>query len=265
MELLKVVADGFKLCVDNFTISFVPTGNKTIADKEFELKEIAEGLYIYIYNTLGIIGKNASGKTTTVELLAVVYDIFSNYRIKNSINIFKFIDKTVKLDVTFHHQGVIYRYLVELVKDIKSVDDSVILLKNERLYKRIYKKAHLKNIFEYDKFEEVKKDVILPEDTSMIYSLLKEIELRGIYCPSDDLMYINYANAFNIYKMLDNNLSIITSLLKMLDEHLENIEMLNDNKYRIIYTNKTKKKFLIMNCMKYFQVEQQKDLDFLRL
>lgn len=48
MELLKVVADGFKLCVDNFTISFVPTGNKTIADKEFELKEIAEGLYIYI-------------------------------------------------------------------------------------------------------------------------------------------------------------------------------------------------------------------------
>lgn len=133
------------------------------------------------------------------------------------------------------------------------------------MYKRIYKKAHLKNIFEYDKFEEVKKDVILPEDTSMIYSLLKEIELRGIYCPSDDLMYINYANAFNIYKMLDNNLSIITSLLKMFDEHLENIEMLNDNKYRIIYTNKTKKKFLIMNCMKYFQVEQQKDLDFLRL
>jgi len=54
-------------------------------------------------------------------------------------------------------------------------------------------------------------------------------------------MYRNYANAFNIYKMLDNNLGIITSLLKMFDEHLENIEMLNDNKYRIIYTNKTKK------------------------
>ena len=39
MELLKVVTSGFKLCVDNFTISFVPTGNKTVADKEFELKE----------------------------------------------------------------------------------------------------------------------------------------------------------------------------------------------------------------------------------
>ena len=40
MKLLKVVANNFKLCDKDFTISFVPTGNKTIADKEFELQEI---------------------------------------------------------------------------------------------------------------------------------------------------------------------------------------------------------------------------------
>ena len=36
MKLLRVVASNFKLCEENFTISFVPTGNKTAADKEFE-------------------------------------------------------------------------------------------------------------------------------------------------------------------------------------------------------------------------------------
>ena len=86
MKLLRVVANNFKLCEENFTISFVPTGNKTAADKEFELQEIADDLYVF--STLGIIGKNASGKTTVVELLSIIYDIFSNiipgyYTIKN--------------------------------------------------------------------------------------------------------------------------------------------------------------------------------------
>ena len=35
MKLLRVVANNFKLCEKNFTISFVPTGNKTVTDKEF--------------------------------------------------------------------------------------------------------------------------------------------------------------------------------------------------------------------------------------
>ena len=51
MKLLKVVANKFKLCDKDFTISFVPTGNKTVADKEFELQEIAEDLYVF--STLG--------------------------------------------------------------------------------------------------------------------------------------------------------------------------------------------------------------------
>lgn len=71
MKLLRVVANNFKLWDKNFTINFIPTGNKTIADKEFELQEIAEDLYVF--KALGIIGKNASGKTTAVELLMKKY------------------------------------------------------------------------------------------------------------------------------------------------------------------------------------------------
>ena len=239
MKLLRVVANNFKLCGKNFTISFIPKGNKTMADKEFELQEIAEDLYVF--NTLGIIGKNASGKTTAVELLSVVYDIFSNYRIKSSEKVFKFIDNTVNLDITFFHEGSVYRYITDLVKNINSVDNTSVFFKNEKLYKRVYKKAHAKNLFEFDKFEEVLKELLLPEDTSMIYSLLKEIGLRGIYCSSDDDMYRDYASAFNVYKLLNNNLKVVASLLKMFDEHLKDIKMINENKYKILYSNKNEK------------------------
>ena len=235
MKLLKIVANNFKLCDKNFTISFVPTGNKTAIDKEFELQEIAEDLYVF--NTLGIIGKNASGKTTAVELLSVIYDIFSYFRINSSKNIFRFIEKDINLDITFYHEGVVYRYITDLHKNSNSVDDTSVFFKNEKLYKREYKKAHSKNLFDYTKFEEETKSTELPKDTSILYLLLKDISLRGIYCSSDDYMYRNYAKAFNIYNLLDNNLAIITSLLKMFDEHLENIKMINENKYKIIYTN----------------------------
>lgn len=239
MKLLRVVASNFKLCEKNFTISFVPAGNKTADDKEFELQEIADDLFVF--STLGIIGKNASGKTTVVELLSIIYDIFSNYRINNSKHIFKFIDKPLSLDVTFYHNGIIYRYVTDLYKNTNSVDNTLVFFKNEKLYKRVYKKAHVRELFNYEKFEEVNLDVKLPEDTSMIYLLLKDIKLRGIYCPSDDYMYRDYASVFNVYKHFDNNFAIMTSLLKMFDEHLDNIKMLNENKYKIIYKNGSNK------------------------
>ena len=110
-KLLKVVSSNFKLCGDNFTISLVPIANKTEEDKEYELNNIYENLYTF--TTIGIVEKNASGKTTAVELIDVVYEILSNFRIRNRVNLFK-TSKNTKLTIYFYYDNYLYKYLTEL-------------------------------------------------------------------------------------------------------------------------------------------------------
>ena len=65
--LLRVKASHFKNCQDDTVIDLVAKSKKTTEDKEYELQEIAEGLYVYSIGAF--VGKNASGKTTALELL----------------------------------------------------------------------------------------------------------------------------------------------------------------------------------------------------
>lgn len=239
MKILKITANNFKLCEDDFTICFVPDGNKTVADKEFELSEIDENLYTF--TTLGVIGKNASGKTSVVDLLAIVYDIFSFFRIKNTSKLVCMWNKKINLDITFYDEGFIYRYITDLVPDSDTVSKNV-LFENERLFKREYYKTYsnIKGLFDYDKFEKIDtSNFYLPADTSILYSVLKEIKLRGLYFSSEDITYSDYSSSFDIYKMIVGKHKIIEAILKMFDEHLENIEMINENKFKIRYSNKT--------------------------
>ena len=237
MKILKVVANNFKLCEKDFTISFVPEANKTLDDKEFELHEIDENLFVY--TTLGIIGKNASGKTTAIDLLALVYDIFSFFKVKNTINMFSMWNNVVSLDVTFYHEGNLYRYITDLYPD-ESPLNNTINFKNEKLYTRVYYKTLGRQIFDYSKYVEMKINTNLPDDTSSLYEILKKIDIRGLYSSSDDLIYRFYSDTFNVYKMIDNNHKIIESILKMFDEHLDNIEMINDDKFIVYYNDKRK-------------------------
>ncbi len=237
MKILKVVANNFKLCENNMTISFIPEANKTLDDKEFELHEIDENLFVF--NTLCIIGKNASGKTTVIDLLSLVYEIFSFFRVKNTTNLFLNWNKLVNLDITFYNEGKLYRYITDLCLDDSPVNKTVIF-KNEKLFSRTYYKTISKKIFDYSKYVEIITDSKLPDDTSILYEVLKKINIKGIYSPSNDLSYRYYYETFNIYKMIDNNHKIIETILKMFDEHLDNIEMVHDDKFVVYYTDKSK-------------------------
>ena len=67
MKLLRICATNYKNCCEDFTIDLVAKSKKSSEDKEYELQEIAEDLYVF--NTVAFVGKNASGKTSAIEML----------------------------------------------------------------------------------------------------------------------------------------------------------------------------------------------------
>ena len=81
MKLLYVKAKNFKNCIEGYTIDLVAKSRKTAEDKEYELQEIAPDLYVY--NTMAFIGKNASGKTSALELLDACYSILGDFRLED--------------------------------------------------------------------------------------------------------------------------------------------------------------------------------------
>ena len=238
MKLLRVSASKFKCCEDDFTISFVPVANKTAEDKEFELNEIAENLFTF--TTMGLVGKNASGKTTVIDLLNLVYDILSYFKVKNSINLFTMWHNTVNLDITFYHEGSLYRYLTDLVPDDSPLNNTV-YFRNEKIYKRTYYKTIARQLFDFTKYDEIKINANLPEDTSVLYDILKTISIRALYSPSDDFKYELYSKIFDIYKTIDDSAEALEAILKMFDEHIDNIEMKNDDRFIVYYHNNTSK------------------------
>lgn len=233
MNLLKVVANNYKLCDKNFTISFIPEANKTAADKEFELNEIDDNLFVF--NTLGIIGKNASGKTTAAELIVLVYEILSSHRVDPNINLFVSNNKNIELDITFYHDGNLYRYMTELCLDDNSVKKNI-FFSNEKIYKRKYLMSYSKNLFDYTKYSLIENKKEFPKDISIIYEIFKDNILKGVYYSSEEQSF-DYAGAFKIYNIVGNN-KLIESTIKMFDEHINEIIPIADNKYKVYYKNK---------------------------
>lgn len=243
MKLLKVVANGYKNCEKDLTISFVPTAQKSVIDKEFELLEIDEGLYTF--STLGFIGKNASGKTTVVELLSIVYDILSFCKLdKVSSNALKFVESSFNIDITFYDNGFLYRYITDVEKTNSLVNSENInfIFSNEKIYEKQYFKTNASKIFDYESYVIKEFDSInKPDEISLLFTMFKQRDYRGIYYSCNDLENYNYNIAFNLLKIFDEKLDIIFPLIQMFDENIRNIKMLTEDKYEITFKNNLSK------------------------
>lgn len=227
MKLLYMKANHFKNAKDNFEINLVAKSKKTAEDKEYELQEIAEDLYVY--NTLAFVGKNASGKTTAVELLDCCYSILGDFRLEG-----KHYDYNgIELDMVFYHKEYLYRYTTTLQTDT-SLDNKAVFTK-QHIYKKKYFKTKLKTIFEMDDYTELTDFGELPEDTSKVFFVLKKKCTRAIYFDSFGEGVDTYGLLFKALQNYQISDDIFMNIIRIFDENIKIIEKMDDHNYKLYY------------------------------
>ena len=232
MKLLHVIANNFKNCNDSFEIDFVSKSKKTAEDKEYELQEIADDLHVY--NTMAFIGKNASGKTTAVELLDACYSILSDFRLDGK----SYSYKNVELLIDFYHDGFIYRYET-ILKNADSLASKAIFMK-QRLRKKKYYKSKVKALYNDEDFVDVEITGELPEDTSILFFVLKKKETRAIYFDS-------FGNGADTYRLIFATLkdyhirpALLAKVISIFDENIHDLQMLDDHNFKLSFCSEIK-------------------------
>lgn len=242
MKLLRVKANHFKNCYDGYTIDFVAKSRKYPEDKEYELQEIAPELHVY--NTMAFIGKNASGKTSAIDLLDCAYSILSEFRLENK----KYSYDGIELEIIFYHDDYIYRYETTLSSDKLG---NRAIFKNEKVFRKKYFKTNVKEIYNTDTFEKVQKglfplvpsqafddsigdDVLwLPDDTSRLFYILGKKETRAICFDSYEDGTDTYRLMFNALKNYDIDSDVLSRVLRVFDENIESLEMVDEKNYKL--------------------------------
>lgn len=225
MKLLKVTARNFKNCADNVTIDFVAKSRKTSEDKEYELQEIAEDLYVY--TTAAFAGKNASGKTTAIQLLDCCYSILGEFCLENKTYSYN----NINLDMYFYHEGYIYRYRALMAQGNTVTNKAVFV--NQELFKKKYMKTKLKEIY-LDKGFELQDNLgELPEDTSIVFFVLRNKATRAMYYTCDGEGRDTYGHLFMVLKKYGIDDTILERILKLFDENIHRLTMIDEHNYEL--------------------------------
>ena len=225
MKLLRVVASNFKNCCDNFTIDFIAKSRKTSEDKEYELQEIADSLHAF--NTVAFVGKNASGKTTAVDLLDCCYSILGDFCLENK----HYSYDGIKLEIVFYHNDFIYRYRTELGAGTTLSNKASFI--NQTLEQKKYNKSKLKSIYMDDDFESASSISALPEDTSIVFFVLKKKETHAAYFDCDGEGADTYQLMFKALKKYDIPLSTISHVLRIFDDSICELSMEDEHYFRL--------------------------------
>lgn len=230
MKLLRVQVSNYKNCCDNFMIDFLAKSKKTGEDKEYELQQVSDGLYVF--NTVAFIGKNASGKTSAIELLECCYSILSEFRVECKYYNYD----NVSLEIIFFHEGFIYRYRTVLKAD--SILSTRVNFTEQHIEQKKYYKTKLKSIYEDDGFEEMLNFGELPEDTSILFFVLKKKLNRAVYFNCNGLGSETYRLIFNAMKSYEISDDVLEKVIKIFDSNIQSLEMIDENRYKLVYQDK---------------------------
>lgn len=225
MKLLRVKANNFKNCVDGYCLDFVSKSKRTKEDKEYELLEVAPGLYAFA--TLAIVGKNASGKTSVLELLDACYSLLGEYRLEGK----PYSYEDVELEMTFYHEGYLYLYSA-LLGDSPSFGHKAVF-KSETLKRKKYFKNGLSSLYDLSAYKDFMDFGSLPEDTSKLFFVLGKKATRGVYFDSYGKGAETYALAFKAMEEYGLSEGILLSVLSLFDPNVKGLKRLDDSTFRL--------------------------------
>ena len=232
MKLLRVKASHFKYCQEQYTIDLVAKSRKSAEDKEYELQEIAPGLFVY--STAAFVGKNASGKSTAIELLDCCYSILGDFRLEGK----HFSYDGVQLEITFYHEGNLYRYDVTLGASASLANQANFC--DEHVYRKPYYKTNAKEIYDTEAYMELKDLGDLPDDTSVIFFVLKKKQTRAIFFDSFEDGADTYQLLFRAMKSYGIGVDILANVLRIFDENIDDLKQLDDHNYQLVFQGREK-------------------------
>ena len=232
VKLLRVIADNFKNCRNGFDINLVSVSKKTAEDKEYELQEAAEGLYVY--NTMAFVGKNASGKTSAVELLDACYSILSDFRLEDK----NFSFENVKLTMYFYHEGFVYRYSC-LLRNADTIGSKAEFT-SQQLYRKKYYKSRINDIYKDEDYQPFKISGELPDDTSIVFFVLRKKATRAIFFDSFGKGIDTYRLIFAAMKDYGINPEVLLKIIRIFDENITELSMQDEHNFKITYAGGTR-------------------------
>lgn len=241
MKILRIEADHYKnfphLCFD-----FIPKARKTEEDKTYELYESVENLYSF--NTISVVGKNSSGKTSILKLINSVYDIFELFRLEDDI--LSLAQTSSK--VVFYHNNFICSYSTTLEK--QTTIGNALSFTNEKIYKKPYHKSKISTIFEFSEAHRYlfQRD-LLPDDTSSLFHILKQRNDYATYCSDEDINHDLFHVLFTLYNQLLPQ-QYLNRILSIFDDNMDDLQEISKDLYLISYANQ--KRELSSNQLLHF-------------
>lgn len=234
VKILKSVIKNIKNFKNNcLEVSFV--NNKRVSVDEVEFNEVTEAFgTTYLLNAISFVGINAVGKTTTVELLNTVLNVYIDRSTLNHnsdrLRAYMYKNESSELENYF----LINDYIYKTVATIEEKDNKLFFA-DEWIYRKSIRKVPRAKIFDQIDFEEfINRKSIVKQMNELKLNVLKNDEsIFDIILNSEKI-----SRDFKVYSTLFNtNMNFLTSeneapseFVKYLDPSIEKFHLIETDK-----------------------------------
>lgn len=244
MKLLRLQVSGLSLFKDDLDIMFYGTQNISIEDKETMYPLFSN---IYLNCATVFIGKNASGKTTILQVLSLALHLLNNEPINHLKE--KYVlreSEKVTMNIYFYsNQGDIYCLKSVIKTEISDNNDVLCKIVDEKLWKKPPKSVSSKKMLtDFQNIEPIQirsgNEIYLMEDVSMMIAHNKKNK--------ENITISNFLSYTNIHT-LSSVKDIPSEIITFLDPTVERLYFEQSGNKTLIHLKFKHKEEILLNSV----------------